>query len=264
MTMDRSKIKNYFLDRLQDIVISDIRYIIPSFLRWFYHTKIRKDITVIPLKDDFGKKAFLYQHGKIGNEKGKDIATLILHGLYGHPAVMLHLAEMAQEVDIGPVFSLLIDYDKDKPETHRHLIRKAINTIQSLTRDQLKGIILTGHSMGGVEAAYSAFVEKNKHVLAVISIAGRLKVVEEECVGCSEALKASLHKIEEGIHSLPDFPLFQIVGEKDWSASLKSTLIRHDENCSYIIMNAKHLNLLFFKEMKVKFPEFLKAIKKGF
>src|ERR1700733_13827445 len=114
MTSDRSKIK-IFSDEVRDIVVSDILYIMPSFVKWFYHSNIKKDMTVFPIKDEAGAQASLYLHGKNDLEKGKDTAVLILHGLYGHPAVMFNLIKMALEADIGPVYSLYISYDINNP-----------------------------------------------------------------------------------------------------------------------------------------------------
>ena len=111
--------------------------------------------------------------------------------------------------------------------------------------------------MGAIEAAYTAFVENDKRILSVISIAGRLKVVESATSPCRESLKETVDKIYERVQSNPDLPLYQIVGKHDWNASLESTLIRRDPGCYHIIEDSMHFNILFHKEIYTKLSEFL-------
>lgn len=261
--MNFPKIK-LFLNKAQDIVITDILYIIPSFVRWFYHVKIVKDIFPFPLKNSKGKKAVLYQHGKTNVAKR---AILILHGLHGHPGVMLHFAEMAQEVNLGPVFSLYVSYDMNDLDSHRSLIKLAMDKIENLLNDEknsLHRVVMVGHSMGAIESAYRAFVNQDPRISSVISLAGKLKNVERDDDGLPKSLHASFTNIYEGIQALPDLPLYQIVGDKDWIVPLESALVRKNEGYYHIIKNGGHLNLLFHPEMYQKFPEFLRlSLSKG-
>lgn len=245
---------------MQDILITDILYLLPCMIKWLYHLKIKKDIFLFRLKDSSGKRATLYQHGKWESEKRELPVTLILHGLYSHPLLMLHLAKMAQTTNIGPVFSLYLSYDEVNLGIHRSLLKQAIDSIEKMLCDKgyiFKGIVLVGHSMGAIEAAYTAFVENDKRILSVISIAGRLKVVESIHSPCRESLKDTVNQIYAGVQSLPDLPLYQIVGRNDWNASLESTLIRHDKDYCHIVEDAMHFNILFHKDVHRKFPEFL-------
>lgn len=245
---------------MQDILITDILYLLPCMIKWLYHLKIKKDIFLFRLKDGSGKRANLYQHGKWESEKREVQVTLILHGLYSHPLLMLHLAKMAQTTNIGPVFSLYVSYDEVNLKIHRSLLKQAIDSIEKMLCDKgytFKGIVLVGHSMGAIEAAYTAFVENDKRILSVISIAGRLKVVESIHSPCRESLKDTVNQIYAGVQSLPDLPLYQIVGGNDWNASLESTLIRHDKDYCHIVEDAMHFNILFHKDVHRKFPEFL-------
>lgn len=254
-----SKIKHFFT-KIQDIVLTDFRYLLPCALKWFYHRKIKMDIFHFQLKNDSGKKASLYQHGKWKSENGETRVTLILHGLHSHPFLMLHLAEIAQKTNRGSVFSLYVSYDEDNHGFHRALLKQAIDHIEKMIRDEdcsLKGIVLVGHSMGAIEAAYTAFVDHDKRILSIISIAGRLKVVESIHSPCSESLKDTVDKIYEGVLSNPALPLYQIVGRHDWNASLESTLIRQDHDCYHIVEDGMHFNILFHEDIYRKFPEFL-------
>lgn len=259
MRLISSKIKNFFT-KMQDILITDIIYLLPCGLKWLYHLKFKKDILPSKLIERSGKKANLYQHGNWESENKEIQVTLILHGLHSHPLVMLHLAEMAQETNLGPVYSLYVSYDEVNLDIHRSLIKLAVDNIENRLCKKgfsLKGIVIAGHSMGAIEAAYTAFVEKDRRILSIISIAGRLKVVESCSNPCRESLKDSLNKIYEGIQSNPDLPIYQIVGRHDWNASLESTLIRTRDDCFHIVENAMHFNILFHKDIRIKFPEFL-------
>lgn len=246
---------------MQDILLTDIRYLLPCALKWFYHRKIKKDIFLFQLKDkDSGKKANLYQHGEWESDNQKPQGALILHGLYSHPCVMLHLAEIAQKANIGPIFSLYVHYDEMDVDAYRSLINQAITRIEKMWIDQgypFKGIILIGHSMGAIAASYIAFVENNPKILSVISIAGRLKVIESIHSPCRESLKETLNKIFKGVQLNPHLPLYQIVGQYDWNASLESTLIRKTEGNYRIIEGTMHFNILFHKDMEHALAEFL-------
>ena len=249
-----SKIQHFFI-KMQDILITDILYLIPCAFNWFYHLKIKKDISSFRLIDKNDKKAILYQHGQWNPEENEAQAILILHGLYSHPFVMLHLVEMAQKANLGPVFSLYVSYDEVNLD-HRPLIQQTFDMIEKMSPN-LKGIIVVGHSMGAMEGAYSAFVEKDKRVISVISIAGRLKVVECTHSPCRDSLKSTVNQIYEGIQSMPKLPLYQIVGRKDWNASLESTLVRHDKSEYHIIEDAMHFNILFHRNIYAIFPQYL-------
>lgn len=173
---------------------------------------------------------------------------------------MLHLAEIAQKTNSGPVFSFYVSYDLVNLDFHRSLLKQAIDGIEKIFRDNdcsLQGIMLVGHSMGAIEAAYTAFVENDKRILSIISIAGRLKVVESVNSPCRESLKETLHKIYREVQSNPNLPLYQIVGRHDWNASLESTLIRKSDDCYHIVEDGMHFNILFHKDIYRKLPEFL-------
>ncbi|MCZ6925434.1 MAG: hypothetical protein O7D30_09185, partial [Rickettsia endosymbiont of Ixodes persulcatus] len=51
----------YFFAKMRDIIITDILYLIPCILNWFYHLKIKKSINHFNLKNHSGKEATLYQ-----------------------------------------------------------------------------------------------------------------------------------------------------------------------------------------------------------
>lgn len=250
---------SHFFKIIQDIFVSNVFYVIPSIAQWYYHLKIKKDIIPIPLKNSIGKKATLYQHGKWMPDYEGKAAVLLLHGMYGHPCVLMHLANEVHQISTSPVFSLLVFYNKASLTSHRMLLKKALDYIIERAKDQgfpLKGIIIAGHSMGGMEGAYRAFVDMDPRILAVISIAGVLKVVDYPEKSLEEDLKPMVNDIFAGVQANPQIPLFQIVGGSDWNAPLEATLIRKGD-CSYVVKDGMHLNILFKKDFMRKFLEFL-------
>ncbi len=249
----------YLTAKWWDILFTDLIRMPSCVARWFYHLKIKKNIRDFHIEDSSGKKAILYQQGHWDSKKQETKATLILHGLYSHPCVMSHLAKLAQDMHAGPVFSLYLTYDENHELSHRSLIKQALDTIEKMAVNHsvsLKGVVLVGHSMGGIEAAHTAFVTQDKRILSVISIAGRLKVVESLYSPCKPSLKGSLDEIYTKVQSLKLIPLYQIVGKHDWNAPLEATLIRHNPSCAHIV-DAMHFNILFHRDMYTKFPEFL-------
>lgn len=242
------------LNLLKDVLVTDISHVMPHAIKWYYRLKIRKKLKAFPLSNS----SSLYLH--VGNQTG--IPILFLHGLYGHPFTLLHLADHLQNASTGPIFSMQLSYDEYCPQIHRALLKQAINVIEQMMRNngsEFKELILIGHSMGAIEGAYSAFVEEDKRVLAVISIAGRLKVVPSYDKECPEHLKAMIDKIYQGIQKNTELPLYQIAGGEDWNAPIEATVVRKDDSCCHIIDGAMHFNVLYHPDTKRKLLEFVRA-----
>jgi predicted alpha/beta hydrolase family esterase len=252
--MLNSKIKHTYF-KYKDLLITDLTIVPVCVLKWVYTLKIKKQLFPIPLVESSGTRGTLYQHGGQEASNNSLPAVLILHGLYGHPFVMLHLAEIAKNI-AGPVFSLYLSYDKENHLPHRALIKQALDQIEKRIKE-FKGIVLVGHSIGATEAAYLAFVENDKRIVSTISIAGRLKLDASCPSQCNEAFKPVINQIYQGILSQPQQQLYQIAGRRDWSVSLESAIARRDESCYHIVHEAGHFDLLFHKDLKDKFSEYL-------
>lgn len=248
-----------FLNQWKDVLVTDFCHLLPSACNWIYHLKIKKDIQSYPLKDNTGKTAILYEHGGWTSATEEE-PILILHGLYAHPLIMLHLSKLVKTIHKGPVFDFYISYDQIDPTRHRGLLTQAINSIEQMVKKKnshLKGIIAIGHSMGAIEAAYKAFVEKDPRISSVISIAGPLKEIQLGAGSSRSRLQESLKTLGTAIQAHPNIPIYQIVGRHDWNASLDSTLVRRTPGSYYIIEDAMHFNILFKKELYKKLREYL-------
>ena len=164
------------IQKYSDILLTDLRHLLPCLCRWLYRSKVRREIICHRITSAEGKKASLFQHGHKSPSPKR--VLLLLHGLYAHPFITLHLADLLQSRDVGAIFSLYLSYDLDHLENHRALLRKGIDTIEQLITDTggtFSGIDLIGHSMGAIEGAYMAYVEQERRVSSVTSIAGRLR-----------------------------------------------------------------------------------------
>lgn len=235
------------LSFLQDVFVTDLIQILPWAIKWYYRVNIKKHISLINLSDNTGR---LYYHS---GSSGHPI--LFLHGLHGHPFTLLQFADALK--NDGPLYSLHVTYDEHYPQLHRKLINKAINEIE---RRHGMPIILVGHSIGAIEAAYAAFVEKDKRISGVISIAGRLKVVSSYEKECPEHLKITIHKVYDSIEANPQITLFQIAGGKDWNSPIEATVVRTDDDSFFIIDEARHLNILYQAETEQKLIEFVRRL----
>lgn len=256
--------KNKFarlLRKMQDIIYTDICYLAPCAFQWFYRRNIQRDISLRTIQNPSGRKAKLYRHGNRKLSKNKARAALILHGRYSHPLLMLHLADITRELDLGPVFSLAIDYDDSGKGSHRSLLKEAIDQIELTMQEEgadLDGLVIVGHSRGAIEGAYRAFVELDLRIISIISIAGRLRLVDSNSHPCVNYIKQLVRRIDDGIRARPEFPLYQIAGQLDWNATPDSMIVRRHAGYFHIIEDAMHFNILFHKDLREKYLKFLK------
>ena len=246
-----------FFNLLKDVLVTDLVFVLPFIIKWYYRRLITHEI--VPLGLNNSRSAILYMHG---SHQGTT-PVLLLHGLYGHPFTFLHVADSLQKAKIGPIFSLRLFYNEHFPHVHRALLKQALDEIEKMMKENskdFKKIIVVGHSMGAIEGAYSAFVDEDKRLLALVSIAGRLKVVPCLHKECPEHLKATIEKIYQGIKKNTEFPLYQIAGRQDWNAPIEATAVRTDDSCCHIIDDAMHFNVLYNPETKQKLLEFIQHL----
>lgn len=263
-----SKLKFIYIC-IRDVFVSDLIYALPLAIKWVYRTQITGTIQYFPLTNIYSgveNKGCLYLHSNAHTLSQKNIkATILLHGRHSHSFVMLHLADAVQKTLPGPIFSIDLHYDFTNPDIHRDSLKQAFETITQLVQQHegsLNGLIATGHSLGAIELAYQAFVNKDKRILAVISIAGRLKLVSWENCSCREDLKPTIEVLYSEIMKQPNTPLYQIAGALDWNAPIEATIVRPLDNYYHIVKKGMHLNTLYLNEAVEEFQIYLKKITK--
>src|SRR5437016_2743266 len=109
-----------FLSQMRDIILADIVYAFPYAIKWLYRSSIKKQIKLFPLEKTINRKkykAHLFLHGSLDSHISDETSViLLLHGVYGHPFSLLHLADIAQGSGLGPVFSIYLSYNELSPE----------------------------------------------------------------------------------------------------------------------------------------------------
>jgi hypothetical protein len=114
-----------------------------------------------------------------------------------------------------------------------------------------------GHSKGAIELAHRAFVKKDSQIKALISIAGRLRVVESQDKPCSTDLIPTVNDVYQGIQSMPGFPLYQIFGTRDWMVPREAMAVNNYQKYIREVPGAMHLNILYHKTTVLSFKRFL-------
>jgi hypothetical protein len=164
---------------------------------------------------------------------------------------MLHLMESVLHANCGPVYSLQLDNSDEDPLSNQELIRIAIEEMKNRAMavdGVFKGVIGCGHSKGAMQVAHLGFNDPSSHVVAVHSIAGRLKIVEGEEKECYPSLIPMVNAIFAGISAHPNLPLYQYVGTEDWNASQEAMIVRPETATTF--EGAMHLNVLFASGIK--------------
>lgn len=178
---------------------------------------------------------------------------LFVHGDYGHPFTLLHLAKIAESLGKGPVFSLHLPkgYDVKLYDAHAAAVDKVIDKIEQVVKENggiFSGIYGVGHSKGAILLVDRQFTDQTK-IAKTFSIAGRLRAFG------GESLKDALERIFRNIQLYPDRPLFQVIPEADRNAPYEAMAVRPDEHCYTV--PGMHLSGLFAKETSQLFGVFL-------
>ena len=237
---------------------------LPNRISWFYRSTICKSISHTKLEatvEKTTKIATLHLHAPISTTPNQHTyAVLWLHGDHSDATTMLDLVDISQKENIGSVFTLDMPTEVDHTELSRTLIRNSINKIEEMIKAKggsLEGLIIGGHSKGGIQAAHHGFVEKDPRIKGVISIAGRLKVLDSPEKACRKPLENTVRAIDQAISDNPEIPLLQIAGKRDWCTLLDAMIVRKDP-LAFIDEHASHINILGSKITQTEVPKFLK------
>ncbi len=246
-----SKLNSRLHNFAVDIVLTSLVFMLPNALSWAYRTLCTRQITCFKIESKTStssKTANLFQHTSLQSDPKNTSAVLLMHGDHSHPFSLLHLADIAQE-EGKTVFSVHLPYSDEHPEIHQSLLRQSIEKIQQLVQEKggsLTELIAVGHSRGAIEASHAAYVEENPQITKVISLASRLKVIENTNKPCRPTLKDTVNAVYEKIMKATYPPLYQLSGEYDWNADLEASQVKPDN--ALLVKDAMHTNVLFFPE----------------
>lgn len=187
-------------------------------------------------------------------------AILLLHGDKHNQSGMLPLAKYLSKADVGSLFTVNLDYSETYPAKHRHQLTTRILEIKELyDQDELR-LIIVGHSKGAIEAAHLAFCEDRTpgvKIEKIISIAGRLKVVNSSFRSCHQRLVPLIHKIYRAIKRNFTVPFYNIAGDLDWNAPVEAMIINDSSKHACVIPNQSHMSILFAEETHKKVLEYI-------
>lgn len=241
---------------------ANFRHIFPCAIAWIWRKYICHEIKTIEITaHKTHKVAYLNIHGKLSSiNSGKVVCpVLLIHGDYGHPFSMLHLADIAKKEGMV-TFSIYISgvQNNQQFELHNELLKQAIDKIEHLIQENngiFSGILGAGHSKGAILLAQRHFVNLDQRVKSICAIGGRLNVPEKK--DCSDSLLTNIVKnIYRGIVNNPEKPLVQIIPKDDWNASYDSMAVRPDDHCYHV--PGMHLSGLYKNEIREYFTHFLR------
>lgn len=236
-----------------------LRHVLPSTVAWIWRKYAYSEITTMRIRaEKTGHVAYLNLHGTLSSGQHGH-AVLLIHGDYGHPFSMLHLADIAQTKRL-PTFSLYLPkvQDTQQFEVHNELMKQAMDNMETMIRHKggtCTGILGAGHSSGAILLAKRRFVDLDNRI-TLFAIAGPLNVPNDN--DCSDKYLAPIIKgIYQGIVDHPNAPLVQIIPREDWNASQESMAVRPHSHCHYV--PGMHLSGLYSRETQGYFTDFLDA-----
>jgi hypothetical protein len=242
-------------------IYATVRYIIPSSIRWIWRVHVSKEIKSIEIKACIGKVtkvAYLYIHKEFFEFYKAPYSILLMHGDYGHPFTMLHLADLARTKKI-PTFSLYIPNVHNNADFvfHSELAKQAIDKIENIYQSQnakFSGVLSIGHSKGAILSAHRQFVDFDSRIKATCAIAARLNIpIQENC--SDHVLTAIVKPIYEGIFKNLQLLIMQIIPKHDWNASYQSMAVRPKQHC--YLVPGMHLSGLYSYKTQKCFTLFL-------
>lgn len=240
---------------------ANFRYVTPNAASWYLNDCFNPKITSFPISvtvDKIEVAAKLYLYGPLDLKQNEKYApVLLVHGDYGHPFTLNHLAKIALKRQDTPVFTLYI------PEIHHDehfseqgiLIDSVIDRIKHMIEDQggiFEGILAAGHSKGGMLLIDRQFSSENPFILRTFAVGAPLDTDENHF---EEPLRTILRNLVHKIQKCIDRKFFQVIGENDWVAPRKAMAVRPDEHC--YLVPGMHLSGLYSIETEDLFERFL-------
>jgi predicted esterase len=241
-----------------------LRYVLPAALVWLIREKYTKAFSIYSFSlsiEGIQTKARLYQHGPLAVEENKHYQPILfIHGDYGHPFTLVHLADIANSHSKTPVFSLYIpSIHQDKLFLQQAaLIDRIIDKMESLIVERkgiFNGVFAVGHSKGAMLLAQKQFdSEASKKIAKTFSIAGPLNADDQyHCF--QEPLKSIFAKVHQKILLHKERKIIQVIPENDWIAPYEVMAVRPEEHCYTV--PGMHLSGLYSKKTAELFKSFL-------
>ncbi len=237
--------------------------IIPSFCNYLAPVHREKMLWARAIILDFFLQAYilfflsLFSHKK-WQTKGKGTPLLLIHG-YLHPSsAWIHLMRMLEKEGFGPIYTLKLGYPFDSIPEYAEKVEEKRKEIAAETKRE--DLILIGHSMGGLIAAfYSLHLDAKKNIAKVITIGSPLKGTQVAKIGIGECVsEMMLHSsftkdLTEEILKEKRVQFFHIGSKTDQLIiPYTSAFVLEDPSRTLLLEGVGHIGLLFSRKVAEK------------
>lgn len=237
--------------------------IIPIFCNYLAPVHREKMLWARAIILDFFLQAYillflsLFSHKK-WQCKGKGTPLLLIHG-YLHPSsAWIHLMRMLEKAGFGPIYTLKLGYPFDSISEYAEKIEEKKKEIASET--QRDDLILIGHSMGGLIAAFYALrLDAKKNISKVITIGSPLKGTQVAKIGIGKCVlemvpgSSFIKELAEEILKEKRVQFFHIGSKNDQLIiPYTSAFVLEDPSRTLLLEGVGHIGLLFSTKVAEK------------
>ncbi|MBN1914505.1 MAG: alpha/beta fold hydrolase [Parachlamydiales bacterium] len=191
-------------------------------------------------------------------KKRKDVPILMIHGFCNSSIVWWYHGRKLSKAGFGPLYTINLGSPLSSIEEYAQKVEKKVEDIFFHT--QKKRIILIGHSMGGLVAAYYALNRAPpKTVTDVIALGSPFKGTKIALLGmgkCAHQMERNSPFVEALSHQIMkdrSIRFYFIAAERDhWVSSLQSTILHKEKRHQCLIEKIGHFGLLFSDKVSKK------------
>jgi len=250
------------IDIIATETFANFRHVLPNAVSFWLDEIFYKKFSCFSFQLNFEKtqsvaKLFLYAPLKL--KKNEHCTPVVfLHGDYGYPFTLHHLARLAANQPSRPIYNLYMPHihrDADFKEQGA-FIDRVISGIEKDVKDQggiFDGVLAVGHSKGAmllISRQFSAV--ENPKILRTFAVGGPIRDVDN-CF--SDELKKALNDTLIRIQQYTKRKFFQVIPKNDWSSPFKAMAVRSHEHC--YVVPGMHLSGLYSSETTMLFKKFL-------
>ncbi len=193
--------------------------------------------------------------------QGKGTPLLLIHGYLNSSLVWFYHGRRFQKNGLGPVYTVLLGKPFSSIREYAKKVEEKVAHIQNATGKN--DLILVGHSMGGIVAAYYALkLAKKTNVKAVLTMGSPFhgtkvaKIAFGECAHEMAPSSILLNEIAEERRRKPNIPFYCIATSLDHIVvPPSSALMGEDPHNEIVLDSCGHSSLLFSKEANKKMVE---------
>ncbi len=186
--------------------------------------------------------------------KGEGVPLLLIHGYLNSSLVWFYHGNRFHKRGLGPIYTVFLGKPFCSIREYAKKVEEKVGQIQRETKK--KEIILMGHSMGGIVAAYYALkLAHEVNVRAILTMGSPFhgtkvaKIAFGECAHEMAPCSLLLKEIEDARKKNPKIPFYCIATSLDHIVvPPSSALMGEDPHKEAVLDSCGHASLLFSKE----------------